>query len=118
MHTVAPDPGTASAGWQPICPLAEIWLNTGVCALVQGRQIAIFHLPDGRLFAIDNYDPKSCANVLSRGILGDIAGEPVVASPIYKQHYQLRTGTCMEDEAITLRTYTVEVRDGVVWINV
>ncbi|RMX08695.1 nitrite reductase (NAD(P)H) small subunit [Corticibacter populi] len=105
------------ATWQPVCPLADIWPSTGVCALVQGRQVAIFHLADGRLFALDNHDPKSDANVLSRGIVGDIAGEPVVASPIYKQHYRLRTGECVEEPEITLRTYAVEVRDGMVWVQ-
>lgn len=108
---------TAEGGWQRICPLDDIWPGTGVCALVEGRQVAVFHLPDGRLFAIDNHDPKSGANVLSRGIVGDLAGEPVVASPIYKQHYQLRTGQCVEEADVRLRTYEVAVREAVVWVG-
>ncbi|MBN8488992.1 MAG: nitrite reductase small subunit NirD [Burkholderiales bacterium] len=104
------------AAWQRICALGDILPETGVCALLGGRQIAVFRLADDRLFALDNHDPKSGANVLSRGIVGDLGGEPVVASPIYKQHYALRSGACLEDAATTLQTFEVQARDGAVWL--
>ncbi|SNR90904.1 assimilatory nitrite reductase (NAD(P)H) small subunit [Methylobacillus rhizosphaerae] len=104
--------------WQAICPLDDIWPSTGVCALMHGRQIAIFRMHDDVLYAIDNHDPHSGANVLSRGIIGDLGGEPVVASPIYKHHYQLRTGACVEDAGTQLHTYPVQLRDGMVWLNI
>lgn len=111
-------PADRSVAWQPVCALDDIWPNMGVCALVEGRQVAIFRMQDDLLYAIDNYDPQSDANVLSRGIIGDLGGEHVVASPIYKHHYQLRTGICVEDANICLRTYPVELRDGQVWVQV
>ena len=112
-------PATSTDGvWQPVCALDDIWPNMGVCALVEDRQVAIFRMQDDLLYAIDNYDPHSDANVISRGIIGDLGGEHVVASPIYKHHYQLRTGICVEDADTCLRTYPVEVRDGVVWVQV
>ncbi len=104
--------------WHTVCALEDIWPNMGVCALVEGRQIAIFRLQDNQLYALDNYDPHSDANVLSRGIVGDLGGERVVASPIYKHHYQLRTGICVEDTSISLKTYPVELRDDTVWVQV
>lgn len=104
--------------WHQVCALEEIWPNMGACALLEGRQIAIFRLQDNVLYAIDNYDPHSDANVLSRGIIGDLAGERVVASPIYKHHYQLSTGLCVEDNSVRLNTYPVELRDGAVWVQV
>ncbi len=104
-------------GWQPVCPLDDIWPDTGVCALLGGQQVAVFRLADGSLYALDNHDPNSGANVLSRGIVGDLGGEPVVASPLYKHHYQLRTGACVENPATPLRTYAVEVRDNTVWLH-
>jgi len=110
-------PDNAGA-WHPVCALEDIWPNMGVCALVEGRQIAIFRLQDDLLYAIDNHDPHSDANVLSRGIVGDLGGERVVASPIYKHHYQLRTGVCVEDDSVRLNTYAVEVRDGAIWVQV
>jgi len=104
--------------WHLVCALEDIWPNMGVCALLEGRQVAIFRLQDNQLYAMDNYDPHSDANVLSRGIVGDLGGERVVASPIYKHHYQLRTGVCIEDASISLKTYPVELRDGAVWVQV
>ncbi len=107
----------AGARWHRICPLDDIWPDTGVCALVGHRQIAIFHLADGSLHAIGNHDPHSGANVLSRGIVGDLGGQPVVASPIHKHHYQLRTGACLEDPETAVPTYAVQLRDGSVWLR-
>lgn len=107
----------AAERWEAICKLDDIWPNTGVCALVNGKQIAIFRLQDDQLYALDNHDPHSGANVLSRGLVGDLAGEPVVASPIYKHHYHLRTGCCVEDAATALNTYAVELRERNVWVQ-
>lgn len=109
---------STSGTWHAVCALEDIWPNTGVCALLDGRQVAIFRLQDDLLYAIDNYDPHSDANVISRGIVGDLGGERVVASPIYKHHYQLSTGICVEDADTRLHTYPVELRDGAVWVQV
>ncbi|OLO04700.1 hypothetical protein BTW07_07820 [Salinicola socius] len=68
-----------------------------------------FNRPDnaGELYALGNYDPFSGANVIGRGIVGDLQGELVVASPIYKQHFRLTDGQCIEDATRRLRTWTV-----------
>jgi len=59
-----------------------------------------------------NYDPIGKANVLSRGILGSIGDKMVVASPLYKQHFDLSTGECIEDESAQVKTYAVRVDKG------
>ena len=92
-----------------ICKLEDILPNCGVCALVQGEQVAVFRLDDGRIFALGNRDPFSGANVLSRGIVGDLNGELVVASPVYKQHFSLLTGRCIEDASVSVPVYTARV---------
>ena len=99
--------------WQPVCTLADLVENAGVCALVNGEQVAIFYLPgESRpVYAIGNWDPIGKANVLSRGIVGDVKGELVVASPLYKQHFSLVTGKCLEDEGASVPVYEV-VLDG------
>jgi nitrite reductase (NADH) small subunit len=102
------------ADWVPICPYDAIYPDTGVAALVDGRQVAIFRLADGAVHAVSNFDPFSGANVLSRGIVGDRAGEPKVASPVYKQTFNLRTGVCYEDPGVRLDVYLVRRRRGVV----
>jgi len=92
-----------------VCCLDDIVPDTGVAALVGEQQIAVFRI-DQKIYAIGNRDPFSGANVLSRGIVGDMNGELVVASPVYKQHFSLLTGRCMEDETVSVPVYRASVR--------
>ena len=54
----------AAAEWVPVCGTDDLIPNAGVCALVAGREVAIFYLPDAQpsLYAIDNHDPIGGAN--------------------------------------------------------
>jgi nitrite reductase (NADH) small subunit len=105
-------------GWVSVCKIDDLQPDSGVCALVEGRQIAIFYMAkENTVFAINNYDPIGKANVLSRGIVGDIKGEPVVASPLYKQHFSLHTGICLEDESIRVAVYGIRMSQGRVEIQ-
>jgi NAD(P)H-dependent nitrite reductase small subunit len=106
----------ARFGWRAICDLEEIYPDTGVCASLDDQQVAVFRIDD-QVHAIDNWDPASGANVLSRGIVGDAGGKLVVASPIYKQHYSLLTGRCLEEPAYSVRTHRCRVLDGKVWLR-
>lgn len=105
--------------WVDICSLEAIAPNTGVCALFEGQQVAIFRVgTEDEVFAISNYDPFSKAFVLSRGIVGDRNGIPKVASPIYKQNFNLFTGQCLDDETVSIPTYKVRVVEGRVQVAV
>jgi nitrite reductase (NADH) small subunit len=101
-----------AAGWVEVCPLDRLTPNRGVAALVGGRALALFLLADGSLHAIDNIDPISGASVLSRGIVGDADGSPTVASPMYKQRFDLRSGRCLDRDHTTVATHDVRERDG------
>jgi nitrite reductase (NADH) small subunit len=105
--------------WNAICTLDRIVPDTGVCALLNGRQVAVFRVggDEPRLFAIDNYDPNSDTAVLSRGLVGSIGERIVVASPIYKQHFDLQTGECLEAPHNSVASYPVRVEDGKVWVG-
>jgi nitrite reductase (NADH) small subunit len=104
--------------WITVCRLDDILPNTGVCALVEGQQVAIFRVgQEADLYAIANYDPFSKAYVLSRGIVGDRDGIPKVASPIYKQNFHLVTGECLDNPDVTVPTFPVRVMDGQVQIG-
>ena len=98
--------------WETVCELGELAPSIGVCVLFNEQPVAIFRLNDETIYAIDAVDPFSGAAVLARGIIGDIKGEIVVASPIYKQHFSLSTGSCLEDESVCLQTYLARVLDG------
>lgn len=95
--------------YQKICTLHDLLPELGVSALVNGEQVAIFRLKDDRVFAVSNYDHFSQANIISRGLTGNLKGFDVVASPMYKQHFVLETGACLEDEQVTLKTYAVKI---------
>jgi nitrite reductase (NADH) small subunit len=98
--------------WTTVCPLNRIAINTGVCALVNDVQVAIFRVGDGtQVYAISNYDPFSKAHVLSRGIVGDRNGIPKVASPVYKQNFSLITGECLDDSSVKVATFLAQVVD-------
>ncbi|OUR71063.1 nitrite reductase small subunit [Methylophaga sp. 41_12_T18] len=100
------------ANWLDVCSIDDLQPNSGVCALVAEQQVAIFYMPeDNAVYAINNYDPFSDINVLSRGLIGDIKGEAMVASPIYKQHFNLKTGVCFEDETVKIDAYEIRINN-------
>jgi len=106
------------SAWIDICGRDDLVPNAGVCALVEETQVAIFYMQeDETIYAINNYDPFSHINILSRGLTGDIKGEPMVSSPIYKQHFSLKTGICLEDETIKVDSYAVRIEGGRVEVN-
>jgi nitrite reductase (NADH) small subunit len=100
--------------WVAVCPYSRLEPERGVAAYVDGVQVAIFRTHDGGLHAIDNRDPFSGACVLSRGIVGNRGTTPTVASPMHKQVFDLTTGRCLDVPDVSVRTYGVRLRDGVV----
>jgi nitrite reductase (NADH) small subunit len=114
--------------WTAICPLDDIVPNTGVCALVNGEQVAVFHVMDTNadtntqihpaVYAIENFDPGSQAAVLSRGLIGSLGERLVVASPIYKHHFDLRTGECLETPSYSVSAFDARIENGQVWVAV
>ena len=109
---------SSSSTWQKVCRLADITPNTGVGAMLGEQQIALFRVGlEKRVYALSNQDPFSQAFVMSRGILGDLQGERVVASPIYKQHFSLATGRCLEDASQKLNVYPTRIVEGDVYVS-
>lgn len=105
--------------WISVCEIDDIVPDTGVCALINGEQVAVFRVAGGepRVFAIGNYDPNSGAAVLSRGLVGSVGERVVVASPIYKQHFDLQTGECLEAPENSVMSYPARVDAGKVWVG-
>ena len=99
--------------WVDVCALEDLVPDRGVCALVDGEQVAVFRVsPLDELYAVANLDPFSRANVMSRGIVGSRGDVPKVASPMYKQNFDLRTGVCLDDPTKSLRVFPVRERFG------
>lgn len=106
-----------TTSWTDVCPADDILPDTGVCALVQGRHVAVFRVGADRFFAIDNVDPKSGASVLSRGLVGSLGERIVVASPLYKQHIDLQSGECIEQPELSVNAHAVRTEGGVVQVS-
>jgi nitrite reductase (NADH) small subunit len=109
-------PGPRSEGWVPVCRWDDLVPDRGVCALVDGRPVAVYRCSFGSgLYALDNLDPFSGASVLSRGLVGVTAeGVAFVASPLRKQRFALATGESFDDPSVRVRPWAVSVVDGVV----
>lgn len=103
--------------YEAVCRLDQIDVEGGVHALVRGSSVAIFRTHDGNVYAISSWDPCSKASVLARGILGTRGDVPVVTSPMHKQAFDLRTGACLDDPAIRVATYEVNVEDDIVLVG-
>ena len=67
--------------WEAVCTVNDLVPESGVAVWTDEGPVAVFYLPHRlpALFAISHTDPFSGANVLARGITGDLKGEPVVA---------------------------------------
>lgn len=106
------------SNWKTVCKKQDLAPNVGCCALVDGEHVAIFNCQrTNTLYAVSNYDPIGKASILSRGIIGSIDGEPYVASPLYKQHFHLKTGKCLEHPEYELKTYSARVVDDEIQIQ-
>lgn len=112
-------PPQLAANWERLCPLRDLEVERGRAALVGEEQVALFLLADGDVRAVDNHDPYCGANVISRGIVGSRGSRPTVASPMYKQVFDLRSGTCVNTrgkEVRRLRVWPVRTLDGDLYV--
>lgn len=102
--------------WTTLCQQSDLVPHSGVAALHNSEQIALFYLPGktDQIFALSNYDPVAKANVIARGLVGDIEGRLMIASPLYKQRYDLQSGECLDAEELRLKRWEVRLREGIV----
>jgi nitrite reductase (NADH) small subunit len=103
--------------WMAVCRYERLQPERGVAALLDDVQVALFRTHNGAVHAIGNIDPFSGAAVLSRGIVGDRGCVATVASPVYKQAFDLVTGRCLDDPQITVPVYSVRVADGLLEVG-
>ncbi len=103
--------------WHKVCTIEELEENWGEVALIEGRQYAIFRLTGDRIFATDHADPNSGALVIARGITGQKGDVPTIASPLYKEEYDLRTGESLNSD-FHLPVYETRIEKSEVLISV
>ncbi|OUS01869.1 hypothetical protein A9Q90_09770 [Gammaproteobacteria bacterium 54_18_T64] len=113
---------TADQSWTRICAVQDLPVDAGIAALLHAdtpeeTQIALFRTSvNDAVYAISNFDPFSEANVLARGILCSFGEQIAVASPVLKEHFDLITGQCFEDDSVSIATFPVKLDDGNVFV--
>tara|TARA_R110002167_G_C12398815_1_gene626684 strand:- start:240 stop:587 length:348 start_codon:yes stop_codon:yes gene_type:complete len=111
---------STSNNWVTVCSDTDLVSNSGVCALLNNQQIALFQIKVGndiQIFAVSNWDPIGKANVLYRGLLGSVENAKVIISPLYKQRYCLDSGQCLDDDTIKLLVYPVRIEQNQVQLQ-
>jgi len=106
-----------SETWQPVCRLAQLEVERGATALVHGQAMAIFRTLEDQVYVLGNYDPFSRASDLARGIVGTRDGIPFVASPLHRHPFDLRTGRCLDNDTVSVPSYSVRIVEGVVLVG-
>ena len=108
---------TAVGEWHRVCAVDELEVAWGEAALIEGRQVALFRIAPGEVFAVAQQDPATLANVMARGIIGSRGSRPTIASPLHKEVYDLETGECFTDPGLKLATFATRLVDGYIEVE-
>ena len=107
------------AGWHCVGSADLFPPDGGLAVKIGEKQIAVFNFTSrGEWYASDNLCPHKKYQVLARGILGDLKGEPKVVCPMHKRNFLLRTGANPEDPVCRVSVYPVKIEDGQVFVKV
>jgi nitrite reductase (NADH) small subunit len=103
-----------------VCALDRLVPERGAAVLVDGHQVALFRVVDeqgDRVYAVSHHDPFSEANVIARGIVGSSGDRVTVASPMFKQVFDLASGVCLTDPEIRLPVWETRIEEGYVHLH-
>jgi nitrite reductase (NADH) large subunit len=115
--TMASD-ATGDRRWVQVGAVADFPPDGGATVKYGGVQIAVFNFVSrGEWYACQNMCPHRKAFVLSRGIIGDQAGEPKVACPLHKKTFSLEDGRSLQGESYRVHTFPVRVEGDSVWLR-
>lgn len=106
----------SNSEWTEICDIDAVPDDAGIGARVGESRVALFRL-HGQFYALDDYEPGTNASVLSRGILGDVAGDAVVISPLYKYKIRLSDGKSVDSADISVGRWDTKVVDGKIHVS-
>lgn len=87
--------------------------GAGTFVAIGGHELAVFRLsqPD-RVVVIDNACPHSSGNLSAGSVEVN-----VVTCPSHKWRFDLDRGVCTHSALARVRKYEVEIRQGVVWVD-
>ena len=91
--------------------LEELPAGGSRCLDLGPNQVGLFREADG-VFALDNICPHRGAP-LHEGFVAD----GVVTCPWHQWQFQLKDGICQNIPKVKVASFPVEVREGVIWID-
>ncbi|MEF2964503.1 nitrite reductase (NAD(P)H) small subunit [Paenibacillus sp. M1] len=97
----------------PVGAPDEYLTQIGRVVEIGGRQIAVFRLSDGRIFAALNQSPHPKGGPLAEGI---VSGH-YLYDPLYDWKIDLTTGLVQAPDTGRAHMLPVKVEDGQVWIG-
>lgn len=96
------------ANWKTVCQREDLVVDGGVIALINQQAVALIFSKQ-QVYALAHRDPFSGALVLGHGLLSEQGGVLAVASPLYKQHFELSSGRCLEDDNVSVATWPARI---------
>jgi nitrite reductase/ring-hydroxylating ferredoxin subunit len=99
------------AAYRPVCRVDDLPPGRALCVELDGRPVALFHA-GGALLAVEG----TCLHAGGPLHEGTVEGT-VVTCPWHGWRFDLATGACDMNPCVSLRTYAVRVRDGVIEIE-
>lgn len=104
--------------WERVCRRDDLEPSWGEAALIRAKQIALFLVAPGEVYAVAHRDPDTASNVMARGIVGSKGDRPTLSSPLHKQVYDLGTGECLSDPGLFLQTFRTRIVGGFIEVEV
>jgi nitrite reductase (NADH) small subunit len=96
----------------PVVNYSNLRTRAGYSIKIDDKEIALFKLTNGEVFAIENRSPHPKGGVLSEGL---VSGEYVYC-PVYDWKISLRDGKVQAPDIGQVRTYKVVVKEDIVFI--
>ncbi|MCM3217880.1 nitrite reductase small subunit NirD [Niallia taxi] len=104
---------TATKEWTKIMKKSELPQQIGKEVHIKGKSIALFHLSNGEVRAIENRSPHR-NGPLAEGI---VSGEYVFC-PLYDWKISLVTGLVQKPDNGCVEVYEIEVKDDDIYVMV
>jgi nitrite reductase (NADH) large subunit len=113
LPSVDEDYELAERRWVQVGRVDDFPFDGGATIKYGKVQIAVFNFATrGEWYACQQMCPHKKAFVLSRGMIGDVEGEPKVACPLHKKAFSLKSGECLTGESYSVDVFPVKIEAG------
>ncbi|NRD77700.1 nitrite reductase small subunit NirD [Bacillus sp. BRMEA1] len=98
----------------PVAHYSNLKQRTGYSIKIADKEIALFKVTNGSVYALENHSPHPKGGVLSEGL---VSGDYVYC-PVYDWKISLIDGLVQAPDKGKVQTYIVEVEDDIIFIKI